>query len=51
MKDLNTFTINESEKWIGKKTFKKDDFPLDELIQTNKSILDAIASLDEPKRK
>jgi len=32
MKDLNTFTVNESEKWMGKKTFKKDDFPLDELI-------------------
>ena len=42
-------TAGESE--LLKSTFTKDVFPLDELISTNKSILDAIASMDDTRRK
>ncbi len=36
---------------MNKATFTKEQFPLDQLIETNKSVLDAIASLDETRSK
>lgn len=44
MQDMNSFSINTDDQVSS--TFKREIFPLDELISTNKSILDAISSLE-----
>ena len=49
MRDIDSFSVvgsNLSDQKL--KTFQKEQFPLEELITTNKSILDAIVSLEAP---
>ena len=48
-RDLEKFT--STEYGLRSSTFRKDQFPLDELIRTNKSVLDAMASLGDEQSK
>ena len=43
--DLSTLSMSQPVD-LAKPLFAREQFPLDELIRTNKSILDAISSLD-----
>lgn len=51
MNDLNHFSNQTVDLSFQEATFTKEQFPLDQLIATNKSVLDAIASFDDQRSK
>ena len=49
--DIQTFSTPPNNLSFFKTVFAKNLFPLDQLICTNKAILNAISSLEEPRSK